>query len=161
MQAGVIFQVASTDGTDFTGALAQNVALVADLALGGALGAGGVSAARIRGLILVSSDNLAWEVQIFGGHDGPNPDPNLDRFLGRWSFVTTDAIQIGNRWYYYIDGLDIPYRDYDLAQHIGAAVNVPQLHVQVVNRSAAAKTAYGSGGHFRLIANLEPMMMGG
>jgi hypothetical protein len=161
MQAGVVFPVSSVDGVDFTATLAQDAALAGDLALGGALGAGGVTAARIRGLVVISSDNLAWEIQVFGAHNGPSPDPNLDRFLGRWTFATGDAVQIGGLWYYYIDGLDIPYRDQDLGQHVGAGINIPQLHVRLVNRSAGAKTAYASGGRMRLTLNLEPMMMGG
>src|SRR5712691_6439594 len=159
-QAGHVFPVVSSDGTHFIGSLAQNAAIAEDLTLGGALGAGGVTAARLRSMALVSSDNLAWEIQVFGSHDGPNIDPNQDTFRGRWSFATTDAVQIGSLWYYYIDGLDIPYRDTDLAQHTGAGVNVPQLHLRLVNRSATAKTAYGVGGHFRLTTHLEPTMGG-
>jgi hypothetical protein len=161
MQAGVIFPVSSIDGTHFVGSLAQNASLAEDLPLGGALGAGGATACRIRGMSIVSSDNLAWEVQVFGAHDGPSPDPNLDRFLGYRGFMTGGAIQIGALWYYYIDGLDIPYRDQDLGQHVGAAVNIPQLHLRLANRSAGAKTAYSAGGRIRLTLNLEPMMMGG
>ncbi len=52
------------------------------------------------------------------------------------------------------------YRDSDLNQHLGAAVNVPQLHVRLVNRSAGAKTASSAGGHFRLTVGMEPMREG-
>lgn len=165
MQPGKIFPVTSVDGTDFIVALAQNAAMVADLTLSGALGAGGVTTARIVSLKIISSDNLAWEVQVFGAHDGANADPNKDTFHGRWTFAAADAIQIGNLWYYYIDGLDIPYHDQDLAQHLGnvgtaPANTVPQFHVQIVNRSAGAKASYGAGGHFKLVVHLAPTAQG-
>lgn len=160
MQAGKVFPIASLDGTHFIAALALNAFIAEDLTMGSALSAGGATSCRVRSLLIWSSDNLAWEIQIFGAHDGPNADPNLDRFLGRWSFVAADAIQIGNLWYYYVDGLDINYSDQDLAAHLGAAQNVPQFHVRLVNRSAGAKASYGAGGHFRLVANLEPTATG-
>ena len=99
------------------------------------------------------------EVQVFSGTPGPNADPNADRFLGRWSFVAADAVQIGSLWYYYVDGLDIPYQDGDFGSHVGAALNIPQLHVRLVNRSAAAKTVAPTG-RFKLVANLEPTYSG-
>lgn len=160
MQAGKVFPVVSVDGTHFPDATALNSFKAEDLPLGGALGAGGATSARVRGIAIVSSDNLAWEVQVFGAKDGPSVDPNLDRFLGRWAFAVADAVQIGSLWYYYVDGLDIPYTDADLNTHTGAAVNVPQLHVRLVNRSAGAKTAYSAGGRLKLTVNLEPTYSG-
>ncbi len=157
MQAGAVYSLSSTDGVHFTEATAQNAFEAEDLTLPASLGGGGVTACRLRSLILLSSDNFAWEVQLFSAHDGPSVDPNKDAFVGRWSFATTDAILIGALYYYYIDGLDVAYRDSDLNQHLGAAVNVPQLHVRLVNRTVTAKTASSAGGHFRLTANLEPM----
>ena len=41
---------------------------------------------------LLSSANLSWEIQVFGSHDGASADPNVDTFLGRWTFATGDAI---------------------------------------------------------------------
>lgn len=161
MQAGHVDRIGTLDGTHFTGALAQNAVLTEDIALG-VLG-GLTGRARIRSLLIMSSDNLAWEVWFYGAHDGASPDPNQDHFHGRWTFVAGDGIQLGSAglFYYYVDGLDIPYRDTDLAAHVGPHVNVPELHLRLVNRSAAGKTAYGSGGHFRLIAGLEATHGGG
>ncbi len=160
MQAGAVYSLSSVDGVHFTEATAQNAFEAEDLTLPASLGGGGATACRLRSFILRSSDNLAWEVQVFGAHDGPSVDVNLDTFLGRWTFVIGDAILIGALYYYYIDGLDVAYRDSDLNQHLGAAVNVPQLHVRLVNRSAGAKTASSAGGHFRLTVGMEPMREG-
>lgn len=160
-QSGKIYRCGSLDGTNFTGALAQNAGVMADLTLPSSIGGGDRATCRLKSLVIVSTDNLAWEIQIFGSHDGPSADPNQDTFLGLWQFTAAMAAAgANNNFYYYGDGLDLPYEDIDLDQHLGAAKNIPQLHVRLVNRSAGAKGTYGSGSHFRVVFNLEPTLGG-
>lgn len=146
-QRGQVYRVSSTDGVNFITALAQNAAEHASLpAPDGRRGRG-----RIVGAIVISSDNLAWEFWVHRTAGTHNPNVNLDVFCGRWSWVAGDAVRIAGagNYYYYIDGLDIAVED------TGGS---GQLHLELVNRSAAAKTAYAAGGHFRLELLVEPTL---
>jgi hypothetical protein len=161
MQAGILYPCSSVNGVDFIAGLAQNAGVMADLTLPSSIGAQRKGDSRIRSIAIVSSENLSWEIQFFASHDGPNPNPNSDTFLGFVLFATAAAAVSPSGFYYYVDGKDIPYIDGDLDQHLGAAINVPQLHVRLVNRSAGAKGAYGAGGsNFKLTVNLEPTLGG-
>ena len=146
-QRGSVYRVASTDGTHFTGALAQNAAKLESLPMPG----GKRGRYRIVGAVVVSSDNLAWEFWVERTATPHNADVNLDVFCGRWSWVAGDAVRIGaaGNYYYYIDGLDIAVEDTD---------ETGLLNLELVNRSAAAKTAFAAGGHFRLELLLEPTL---
>jgi hypothetical protein len=158
-QRGKTFNFQSIDGTHFNPSLAQNVGQMEHLALPAAVAAG-KSTCLLRSALIISSDNRNWDLEFYAQKDGPSPDPNQDSILGFFSFVSTAAIQQDNAlglWYYYINTLDILY--YDLSA--GVNINVappPSVHVRVVNRSAAAKTAYGSGGHFVLKLEVEPTL---
>ena len=74
---------------------------------------------------------------------------DLDAFQSRWTFVTADGIRYAGtgQYYYYIDGLDIPYLDED---------NSGELHLSLVNRSAGAKSA-GSGGEVVVSITMQPV----
>jgi hypothetical protein len=146
-QRGQVYRVTSVDGTHFTTALAQNAAELESLTMPG----GKRGRYRIVAAVVVSSDNLAWEFWVERTAAPHNPDVNLDVFCGRWSWVAGDAVRIAaaGNYYYYIDGLDIAVED---------TGESGQLHLELVNRSAGAKTAYAAGGHFRLELLIEPTL---
>ncbi len=149
MQAGRVTPCFSTDGTDFTAALVQNAVQQADIQLPSEIGGIGTTAnARIRDILIWSSDNLAWVIQYYEAHNARSADPNKDTFVGQWKFATTDAVQdpTSGLWRYSIDKRDIRYTDGD---------KTGMLHVVLVNTSAAAKGSYGAGSHFRLCTVLE------
>jgi hypothetical protein len=158
-QRGKTFLFQSIDGTNFAGGLAQNIGVMEHLALPTAVAAAR-STCLLRSALIISSDNLNWDLEFYATKDGPSPDPNQDSLLGFFQFAANAAIQQDGGtglWYYYINTLDIGY--FDLS--VGANINVapaPSLHVRLVNRSAVAKTAYGVGGHLVLKLEVEPTL---
>jgi len=125
--------------TDFIGALATNAVGYADLALPGALsGMGGRARCRLSMITIVATENLSYEVMLFSKAAHATADPDTDSFLGRWSWQAADAVRIAGAglYYYSIFGLDVPYTDDD---------STGKLHVGLLNRSVASKTA-GAGG---------------
>lgn len=146
-----VFSAATDETVAFTGALATNAVATYDLALTPALaGVGGSAKNLVRGITIISVQNLAWEIQLRTSATNVSNDPNTDVFLGRWSFAATDAVQNAGAgdWLYYVDGLAVPYRDDD---HAG------KLHLVLVNRSAAGKNA-GATGYLVVRTHLEPMV---
>lgn len=160
MQAGQLIAVRTDPATQFIGALAQNAAATVNLAQAqagqdsgdGYLDGGLVSAslqARLRSLLIQSRENLAWEVWLWGKDtfNASLTDPAQNFPLGRWAFTAAMGVQIAGAglWYYYIDGLDQAYVDLD---------RTGELHLMLVNRSAAAKSA-GADGAVCLQLNFE------
>lgn len=92
----------------------------------------------LREVVIISTENLAWEVILFGKDAGHTTDPDTDRYLGKFTFATTDAIQIAatGLWLYHKTDLHLGYEDQDASG---------EVHTHLVNRSAGAKTAAGPG----------------
>lgn len=160
MQAGQLIAVRTNPATQFTGALAQNAALTENLAMNfltgdkdgyvdPGLGAGKTVKSRLRSLDIVSVENLAWELWLWGKDtfNASLTNPALVYPLGRWAFTAGMAVQIAGAglWYYYIDGLDQSYLDLDSSG---------EIHLMLVNRSVAAKTA-DAGGAIMIQLNFE------
>ena len=134
-----VYHVRSDKDTDFTTEIVQNAGDPENLVLPGALsGVGGNARIRIKNLAILSIENLAWEVWLFANDLFQESNLDADRFLGFWTFAAADAKRIAatGTYYYYVEDLDIPYVDLD---------NTSELHVMLVNRSAAAKTAGAAG----------------
>ena len=145
-------EVATSETVQFTGALAQNAISAVDLALPPSVqGSDYRGAVIVRSITIVSVQNLAWEVQFRRLTTNVSTDPNTDVYLGRWSFVATDAVQNAGAgdYLYYIDGLAIPVRD----DGYGGV-----LHLVLVNRSAAAKNA-GATGYITIRVQVQQMVM--
>lgn len=153
MQIGQIIQIRTNPATQLIAALAQNDGLDLTMTMlpdGTApapgyvdpgLGAGGSARSRLKSLSIVSVENLDWEVWLWGTgtFNGSASDPGAVYPFGRWAFVAANAKQIGGSglYYYYIDGLDVPYAD--LSPRQGC------VHLTLVNRSVASKSADAAG----------------
>lgn len=148
MQYPATFLVSSDPAVDFVAACAQNAGIAANLVVPKSVARQGDVSASLWGLIILSVQNLAWEVWVFGRDTVNSGVIGSEVFLGRWTFATSDAVQIaGTGLYHYAkSGLDIPYRDYDLSG---------ELHLVLVNRSAAAKNATTTGA-VKITAVLQP-----
>lgn len=128
----------------FSAALAQNAGINARVRLPEAIAAGRSCNAILRSIRVTSFDQLDWEFWIWRNKNFqvPGVDATAEQFAGFWSFSvgSGDGKRIAGTglYYYYIDGLGIPYTDLD-------AHNAPSeggfLNVTLVNRSAGAKTA--------------------
>lgn len=149
MQSGNVFRVRTLSTVNFLGALAQNAALVEDLAVGtmtGVTSQGGWGLAaglhmrsRLRELRILSKENLAWAVELWGSATGiAGSDIDAEAFLGRWEFAAADGRKdtADTFWKYWIAGLDLSYQDFD---------NTGKLHVRLINLSAASKSANAAG----------------
>jgi hypothetical protein len=144
------YSVRTDKDTHFTGAIAQNAKEDENVVLPGALdGIRGNARGYIKGIMIQSDENLAWELAFWSTDGFENTDLDLDTFISRWSFVVADGVRFGGtgQYYYYIEGLKIPYVDED---------NTGELHMSLVNRSAAAKTA-GAAGEVVVEVYMEPM----
>ena len=175
MYRGRPTRVATVDGVDWTGAIAGPGQLLSlDLSLPGEIGAG-ASRSIVKSFIILSTDNLDWEIRLFSSAVKHSPDLNANSYLGTWQFprwrsatsyygqvVDAGGISLDGLWYYYVDGNDIYYEDED-ATHVtsGGAVPVvftpPKLHLELTHRTwGGAKAAYPAS-RFRLIVNMEPV----
>ena len=137
-QSGYLVKVRSDKDTHFTGAIAQNAQESEDILLPGTLAS--YARARLRSINIISDQNLSWEVWLFAKDTFIADVADLDLLFprGRWRFDSGDGAQIAatGPYYYYIDGLDLPYQDEDMTQ---------ELHVMLVNRSATGKNAGATG----------------
>lgn len=142
--------IRSASTVDFIDAAAQNAPLKADLLFPNEHrhSPEGI----IESIGLISVQNLAWDI-IFYGSDVQYTTIDLDTFIAKQSFLPADAVNFtGQALYYYgLDGLSIPYRDIDVDGSTQA-----ELHVTIVNRSAAAKNAGVTGG-LVLIVGIRPI----
>ena len=140
-QLGNLITVQSDKDLHFTGAIAQNAEERENIVLPQALGSANFRRARsrLKALRIISVENLAWEINLYGKDSfGSELDIDLMGFIARWAFQAADGLQIAGAgpYLYYIDGLDIPYEDADATG---------ELHVSLVNRSAAGKSAAAAG----------------
>ncbi len=133
---------------EFTGAIAQNAVEYEHIALPAALsGIGGRARVRLTMINIISTENLDWDLMLFSKDTVATSDPDTNSFVGRWGFVAANAVRIAGAglYYYFISGLDVPYSDDD---------GTGELHVGLVNRSAASKTA-GAGGNMTVSFTFE------
>ena len=143
-------EIATVEGTHFTGALALNASKVEHVPLRRDLWGAMLNCPLIvKAVTILSVQNLAWEIQIRRSATHTANDPGADAFLARWTFAATDAVQNDGAgdYLYYIDGNDQCYRDDDTSG---------LLHLVLVNRSATAKLA-GATGNIVVRLNVEPV----
>lgn len=135
-QAGKVAVVSTVAATQLRGALAQNAAAYLSLDVKG-YGVGQRVDAIIKALQILSVENLDWELWFFRNALQDPSNLDLNRWMGYWRFGTT-AVRIGGAglYHYYIDGLGIPYQDED---------NTSKIHLALINRSAAEKSADDAG----------------
>lgn len=148
----VLSLVRSNPDTQYTGAILQNESENEDIQLAPSMQAVG-NPLRLTALSLISVQNLSWELWLFGSSVFQSADFAADQFLGMWGFNAADARRVNSgtfaQYYYYIDGLNIPYVDRSASGSV-----LPSLHAALVNRSVTAKIA-GAAGDIVVQATLE------
>lgn len=138
-QGGNLIPILTDKDLHFTGALATDAEERENIVLPAAISAGLHCRSRLRAIALISDQNLNWEIFLWGRDTFGDPaDFDLNSFIGRWRFDQGDGVQIAGAgpFYYYVDGLDVPYEDLD---------NSGELHISLVNRHATAKNAGATG----------------
>jgi hypothetical protein len=108
------------------------------------LAAGGTVRSILRSIRILSVQLLPWEVQLFHKATGIGGAVlDTESFVGTWAFTGGGTPGDGSRatgdtfYYYYIDGLAVPYEDLDVTS---------QVHVRLINRHAATAKIAGAGG---------------
>jgi len=108
------------------------------------LAAGAVLRCRLKSIRILSVQLLPWEVQLYRSATGIGGAViDTESFVGLWSFTGSGNSGDGSQatgdtfYYYYVDGLDVPYEDADRSS---------QIHVRLVNRHAATAKIAGAGG---------------
>lgn len=117
-QAGNRELVASSSENDFRAAIAQDAAAYLDLLLPESIAAGRTCRSLVKSMSVISEENCGWEIWLFNRKTtAAEPAVLGSTFIGRWTFVQGDAVRISGAglYYYYIDGLDIPYETLDRA----------------------------------------------
>lgn len=134
--------ISSDKDVDFTGALAQNAGANANVV--GLPDNEGV----IASLSVLADQQLAYEVQFYRSDTFDNADLDLDTYLGSYRFAEGDGLQVAaaGSFKYDVSHLDLPYVDVD---------GTRELHIKLVNRSAAAKNA-GVTGEIVVRVTFEP-----
>ena len=139
MQSGVSLRIKTDSALHFTGAIAQNAGEGEDIALAMEVAAGKHCRGRIKAIAIQSVEARAWEVWLWSkSTKGVTGNVDTSTLIGYWGFAAADGLLVTGdaNYYYYIDGLDQSYWDEDISG---------QLHITLVNRSAAAKSADAAG----------------
>lgn len=113
-----------------------------------------VSRVFINGFTIISKENCAWELWLFDRAVNLTSDPATDRLVGMWAFTAltpgyvgytvTDGGVANPLFRYHVTGNMIPYLDRDY-QDLTAPSTGPNLHVRLVNRAVAPKSADAAG----------------
>ena len=122
--------VRSDKDVQFTGALAQNAM---ELESFGVLP---TPKALITRITVLSDENLSWRVIFFGSSAADDTDADLDTTIEWFDLTDTNGFQIAGAglYRYAVSGLEFRY-----------APEGQQLHIGLMNLSAAAKTAGANG----------------
>lgn len=149
MQAGSVLRIRTISTVHFLGACAQNAALTESILIanlpnngaGGGIAAGGHSRSRLHELRILSVQNLAWAVELYGTPAFPETNPTIDDeiFLGRWEFTSANGRKdtADDYWKYWVPGLDLSYQD----MLVSGTLNVRLINLSVVDKIAAAPGA--------------------
>ena len=152
MSTTLLYDAVSKPASQFTEALAQNAAsAMYNLPFGPPVG---TRRFLIRALQVLTNENYGPQLNFFATAAGRTADPATNTFLAPFGFVSSMGYQLGGAgvWYYYIDGMAIPYFDGDT---IGTQTP-PSLHVVLQNISPTAKSAYPTDST-KVTAWLEPV----
>ena len=128
-----IFSIRTDKDVHFTGAILQNAK--EDENLTGLV----TNKIRISGISLQADEQLDYRVIFWSKDIFDDTDLDLDAYLGEAELdLTNFGFRIGGANQYYLDlrGIDIDYEDKDATR---------ELHISLMNLSAAAKTAGGNG----------------
>ncbi len=134
-------EIISTDkGVEFTTQINQNAVDEENISFPSAWGTVGIQTVQIRNITVQSDQNLQWDVQFYATDAHSNTDHDLDKFVTNLNFATTDGIQNAGAAQFRYDKnptfTPFIYTDED---------NTSEFHVTLVNRSATAKNAGGTG----------------
>lgn len=148
-QLGNQFPARSLSTRDWTAAQADGAGVLVNLPLPAAIAADGLARARVRGLNIISVENVGWEVFLWGTRTSPADAIDSRKFIGSWRFDAADGKTYTGLaaplYHYHIDGLDLAYLDEDtMAQKLANTPPGATLHVTLVPRGAG-KSADAAG----------------
>lgn len=149
-QAGKQVLAKTVATRDFLGAIAQNAAAFLSLDVK-ALSVGENVDAILKSVHIVSVEDLDWELWFFrtSGAAGNSTDPDVNSAYGV-AVLPSTAVRIGaaGLYHFYLEDLDIPLLDSE---------RTSKIHMALINRAAAGKTA-GAAGAVRVALSIEPAL---
>ena len=112
----------------------------------------------IKSVTILSIQNLAWDVNIYTKDTRNHEDIDADTFLDYVAFTAANGKQVtpavgGTAYRYQSRDLNIRYRDMDATEETSTT---SEIHLQIINRSTAAKVA-DSDGKVVVILTVEPI----
>lgn len=131
--------IVSDKDTHFAGALADNAIENESISMPTDWGTSGIQKCIISELSFQADENLDWELIFWSDGDYNSTDLDLSKIVTRISIPETSSDRIaGSNQFYYENPLvqSIEYVDKD---------NTSKIHVGLICRSAAGKTAGASG----------------
>ena len=140
MQPGIVHYVRTLAASQFRAALAQNAIATLDLdpAIQG-VSLGPHAACHVVGVQILSAEQLDWGVYLYRKNTYNVATIDSNFLAGYWEFVASTARRIaatGPYIYFDASSPQIPYWDED---------RLGQIHMGLVNRSAAGKSADDAG----------------
>lgn len=166
----VIYKVTTDSTVQWTGAIVTNAASNADIAMPpGLWGNNGQVECILRGVTIRSKEKLAWELAFYMSDTYAGSSINTNTYIASVAFTASgdqgDGEQVAatGDYLYYFDSLAIALWDTDLdviTAGLSATAGSGELHVRLVNRSVASKSA-GAAGGIGVTFWLEPMQAGG
>ncbi len=141
--------IASLKGTHFTGALADNAIESESISLPDEWVTAGINKLVISELSFQAVEDLDWELIFWANGNYNSSDQDTSKIITRFSVAASTSEQIaGANQFIYENPLaqSIEYNDED---------NSSKIHVSLVCRSAAGKTA-GAGGYVVLRIGCTP-----
>jgi len=160
MQRGNVFLVRTDPALHFTDAIAANGGIETEnIPLPDAIGAGGHCRSILRHLVVFSTENLSWDVVLFGKktfHLAPLSEVN---FLTSFRLTASTGVRFwpNGPFIYQAPNIDLPYADHDFddrtlppeERHGGI------LHLMLINRSVTPKSADAAGA-LTVLLYMEP-----
>ncbi len=134
-----ITTIDSDKDTDFRDSLAQNAIEYESLDFPSDFSTTQIQKLLIRQVTLQSDQALNWDLMIWSDSGGADTDMDVDSHITTITLLASNAVTIagtGQSYYDYELSSPISYTDKD---------NSGKLHVGLVNRSATAKNAGGTG----------------
>lgn len=109
----------------------------------------------IRAISVLAVEQIGPTFLFYSSLTGqPTVAVDTNNFIGHFGFVDGMAVRLAGAglFYYYVDGLQLPY----FTETSGSVIGPPALNVALLNTSATAKTA-GAPGAVRARFWLQPM----
>jgi hypothetical protein len=147
--------IRSVAATDFTAVCANNGLITANIPFPANIK--NTREILIEGIIIQAKENLIWDCFIFTSSNFNNANLDLDNYLDWVNFPLANGKQIAGAGQFYYSAMNLSTRYQDLDRAVVSPTTDPAVHVGLVCRSAAGKTA-GANGQLAVTIIASPIL---